>query len=71
MPDPMHYSPSRYKMHWWLGNKEYGTFYANGLYNQYIWVFPKKNIIICRFAEKNNETDSYYQDILNEIADQL
>ena len=71
MQDPVEYSASRYKMHWWLGNREYNTFYANGLYNQYIWVYPKKNIVICRFAEKNNETDSHFQDILNEIVDQL
>ena len=69
--DPNKYAVERYKMHWWLGNNDIGSFYANGMYNQYIWIYPKKNIVICRFAEINRETDSYWQDIFNEIADQL
>jgi CubicO group peptidase (beta-lactamase class C family) len=71
MHDPNKYAVERYKMHWWLGNNDVGSFYANGMYNQYIWIYPKKNIVICRFAEINRETDGYWQDIFNEIVDQL
>lgn len=71
MQDPNKYAVERYKMHWWLGNNDVGSFYANGMYNQYIWIYPKKNIVICRFAEINRETDGYWQDIFNEIVDQL
>ncbi|MBX7181275.1 MAG: beta-lactamase family protein [Bacteroidia bacterium] len=71
MHDPNSYSVSRYKMHWWLGNQDVGSFYANGMYNQYIWVYPRKNIVICRFSDINRETDGYWQDIFNEIVDQL
>lgn len=36
---------------WWLGPKDHGYYYAAGLWGQYVIVYPKKNIIITRFAK--------------------
>ncbi len=38
-----------YQNQWVMGLKEYGDFMAQGLYDQYIYVMPKKGIIIVSF----------------------
>jgi CubicO group peptidase (beta-lactamase class C family) len=56
---------------WWLGPKEYGYYYAAGLYGQYIIVYPKKNVIITRFAKRNLHLSIKWADQILEILDQL
>jgi len=57
---------------WWIGPREYGSFFAGGLYGQFIYVYPKKNMMIIRFAERNFSPDYYwYSIIFPQIMDQL
>ncbi len=56
---------------WWLGPKDYGYYYAAGLWGQYVIVNPKKNIIITRFAKLNTERSIHVHDKLMMIMDQL
>lgn len=56
---------------WYLGPKEYSYFYAAGLYGQYILIYPKKNIIILRFAKRAVHFNFMWQDQLIQMLDQL
>lgn len=56
---------------WWLGPKEFGYYYAAGLWGQYVIVYPKKNIIITRFANVNIERSMQVHDRLMMVMDQL
>lgn len=56
---------------WWLGPKEYGYYYAAGLYGQYVIVFPKKNIIITRFSNINLVRSIHVHEKLMMVMDQL
>lgn len=44
-------SASYYQYQWWLPNKD-GAFMANGILGQFIYVYPKKNLIMVRLGEK-------------------
>lgn len=56
---------------WWMGPKDYGYYYAAGLWGQYVIVYPKKNIIITRFAGLNFERSTQVHDRLMMVMDQL
>lgn len=56
---------------WWMGPKDYGYYYAAGLWGQYVIVYPKKNIIITRFARVNIERSTQVHDRLMMVMDQL
>lgn len=59
-----------YQHHWVMGLREYGDFMAQGLYNQYIYVMPKKDIIIVSFnAAHIPKTD--WVGRFRQIVDQL
>lgn len=64
-------SPWESEYFWWLGPKEYGFYYAAGLYGQYIIVYPKKNVIITRFAKRNLHLSIKWSDQIIQILDQL
>jgi CubicO group peptidase (beta-lactamase class C family) len=59
------------KYHWWLLPDSNGAFYAGGLYGQYIIVYPKKNLIIVRFAERNLQPVPEIQDFFRQVIEQL
>lgn len=40
-----------YHYNWGIGPKKYGSFYAIGLYGQFIYVYPEKHVIIVRFGK--------------------
>ena len=40
-----------YHYNWGIGPKKYGCFFAVGLYGQFIYIYPEKNIIIVRFGK--------------------
>lgn len=40
-----------YHYNWGIGPKKYGSFYAIGLYGQFIYVYPEKKVIIVRFGK--------------------
>jgi CubicO group peptidase (beta-lactamase class C family) len=57
---------------WWLGPKDYGYYYAAGLWGQYVVVYPKKNIIITRFAKmdithKSNEIHEKLMMVMDQL----
>jgi len=64
-------SPWDNEYFWWLGPKEYGYYYAAGLYGQYIIVYPKKNVVITRFAKRNFHLSIKWADQIFQILDQL
>jgi len=61
-----------YHYNWGIGPKKYGSFYAIGLYGQFIYIYPEKNVIIVRFgkADLNYNPPFLYHTFL-QICDQL
>lgn len=61
-----------YHYNWGIGPKKYGSFYAIGLYGQFIYVYPEKNVIIVRFgkADAGYNPPFLYHTLL-QICDQL
>ena len=61
-----------YKYHWWGINNPDGTydFYANGRYDQVVYVAPRKNVVIVRLGSQPDEAVSWALAIHN-IVDQL
>ena len=55
-----------------LGPKQYGSFYARGLYGQLIYIYPKENIIIVRVGESDFKYNPQFIDhVVLEIIDQI
>ena len=55
-----------------LGPKQYGSYYARGLYGQLIYVYPKENIIIVRVGEKDLKYNpQFINHVVLEIIDQI
>jgi CubicO group peptidase (beta-lactamase class C family) len=55
-----------------LGPKQYGSYYARGLYGQLIYIYPKENIIIVRIGEKDLKYNPQFIDhVVLEIIDQI
>jgi CubicO group peptidase (beta-lactamase class C family) len=55
-----------------LGPKQYGSYYARGLYGQLIYIYPKKNIIIVRAGEADLKYNPQFIDhIVLQIIDQI
>ncbi len=61
-----------YNNNWGIGPLKYSSFYAVGLYGQYLYIYPEKNILIVRFGDKlATYNPNYWQDIFIQIIDQL
>ena len=61
-----------YNYNWGIGPLKYHSFYAVGLYGQYLYIYPEKNIIIVRFGDtETSYNPNYWQDIFIQIIDQL
>lgn len=63
-----------YNKSWYRGLEEYGDFMAIGLYKQYVYICPKKNIVIVRFGEREkflHEERIGWTRIFRQIVDQL
>jgi CubicO group peptidase (beta-lactamase class C family) len=56
---------------WWMGPKDYGYYYAAGLWGQYVIIYPEKNIVITRFSKLNIQRDTQVHDRLMMVMDQL
>lgn len=59
-----------YHYQWIIGLKEYQDFMAKGLYEQYIYMMPKKNIVIVSF-NKFHIPKTDWPSIFRQIVDQL
>lgn len=61
-----------YHYNWGIGPKKYGSFYAIGLYGQFIYMYPEKNVIIVRFGKANlSYNPPFLYHTLLQICDQL
>lgn len=61
-----------YNNNWGIGPLKYESFYAVGLYGQYLYIYPEKNIQIVRFGNSSIfYNPNYWQDIFIQIIDQL
>lgn len=63
-----------YNKSWFMGLKQYGDFMAVGLYRQMIYICPLKNVIIVRFADREDkfrEEKARWARVCREIVDQL
>ena len=70
--DPKNNNRHYYNYNWGIGPLQYGSFFAVGLYGQYLYLYPKKNIQIVRFGDETlSYNPNYWQDIFIQIIDQL
>ncbi len=61
-----------YHYNWGIGPKKYGSFYAIGLYGQFIYMYPEKNVIIVRFGKTDlNYNPPFLYHTMLQICDQL
>lgn len=55
-----------------LGPSEYNSFFPVGLYGQWLYIYPKKNLIIIRFGDADiNYNPNYWKEIMLQLVDQL
>lgn len=59
-----------YQLHWVIGLKEYEDFMAQGLYDQFVYVMPKKNVIIVSVNDFHNPKTGW-KEIFHQIVDQI
>ena len=70
--DPTNNNRHYYNNNWGIGPLKYNSFYAVGLYGQYLYLYPEKNIQIIRFGDSSlSYNPNYWQDIFIQIIDQL
>ncbi|MEO6133514.1 MAG: serine hydrolase [Ginsengibacter sp.] len=71
-PDTTAAGKFNFQYNWITGPERYKSYYAAGLYGQYIYVYPQKNIIIVRFGKQDlNYNPSYWKVLFLQIIDQL
>lgn len=61
----------RYKYQQWLETPEAGVYFANGLYGQYLYCYPPKNLLIVRFARENTHVHSVWSELASMVIEQL
>ena len=55
-----------------IGPVKYGSFFSVGLYGQFIYLYPARNVIIVRFGKSGyNYQPNYWKSIMLQIIDQL
>ncbi|MEZ5044811.1 MAG: serine hydrolase [Saprospiraceae bacterium] len=83
-PDAPHLMPGKdnpnssneygYGFQWWVPEKPMGDFFAAGIYNQYIYVYPPKNLVIVKLSANHHfripgdESKNQHIDFLQSIA---
>jgi CubicO group peptidase (beta-lactamase class C family) len=50
--DSTHGSVWYYQYQWWIGSETNGDYYMNGHLGQFVYVYPKKNLMMVRLGEK-------------------
>lgn len=70
--DPSGNNKHFFNNNWGIGPYKYNSYFAAGLYGQYLYVYPEKSIIIVRFGEKDlSYNPNYWQNIFLQLLDQL
>lgn len=68
-------TPFGYGYQWWIPEQPDGDFFAAGIYNQYIYVNPKKDLVIVKtsanhhFKEKDDQSKLIHVDLFQAIAE--
>ena len=63
-PGGGNYAGRGYSYHFWLPQYEQGVYFASGVYGQFIWVDPKRDLVIVKTSADNdfltrfNETEA-------------
>ena len=71
-PDPAGNNKHFYNNNWGIGPIKYGSYFAVGLYGQFLYVYPEKNILIVRFGDHDmNYHPNYWTNSFLQIIDQL
>jgi CubicO group peptidase (beta-lactamase class C family) len=71
-PDPEGNNKHNYNNNWGIGPAKYKSFYAIGLFGQYLYVYPEKNIMIVRFGDTETSAHpNYWQTTFLQIIDQM
>jgi len=70
--DPNNNNRRNFNYNWGIGPLKYKSYYAVGLYGQYLYIYPEKNIQIIRFGDTDiSYNPEYWTDIFIQIIDQL
>lgn len=70
--DPSGNNKHFYNNNWGIGPLKYESFFAIGLYGQYLYVYPKENIIIVRFGDaQTSYHPNFWNNTFLQIIDQL
>lgn len=67
-------SSFNYNYSWYIGLKEYGDYMAIGLYKQYLYIHPSKNIIIVLLNDREKALKAervLWKEVFRQIVDQL
>ncbi len=70
--DPSGNNKHFYNNNWGLGPLKYGSYFAIGLYGQFLYMYPEKNILIVRLG--NTDTGyhpTYWKEVFLQLIDQL
>jgi CubicO group peptidase (beta-lactamase class C family) len=59
-PGGKNYSGRGYSYHFWLPERE-GVFFASGVYGQFIWVDPARNLVIVKTSADNDFSARYLE----------
>jgi len=57
-PGGENYSGRGYSYHFWLPERE-GVFFASGVYGQFIWIDPERNLVIVKTSADNDFANRY------------
>jgi len=70
--DPSGNNKHFYNNNWGIGPLKYGSYFAIGLFGQYLYMYPEKNIIILRFDESDiSYHPNYWKEVFLQIIDQM
>jgi CubicO group peptidase (beta-lactamase class C family) len=71
-PDPNGHNKHFFNNNWGIGPLKYSSYFAAGLYGQFLYIYPEKNIIIVRFGDTDlSYNPNYWQNIFLQIIDQM
>ncbi len=63
-----------YNFLWHIGLAEYGDFMAAGLFKQFLYIYPKKNLVMVVLNDRDKAIEMERRDwiyVLRQLADQL
>jgi CubicO group peptidase (beta-lactamase class C family) len=70
--DPSGNNKHFYNNNWGIGPLKYGSYFAVGLFGQYLYIYPEKKMIIVRFGDaETSYHPNYWQEVFLQIIDQM